>query len=95
MLLAQSESVSQRAVSAGLLSNMSSCETILPRNLEGGKHSSKLESQCVSYYRWLIAFMTSPMMVTDVSPSVDNKKMLSLILTVKGQDTITYLQYLK
>lgn len=32
------------------LSNVFSSETILPRNLEGGKHSSKEELQCVSYY---------------------------------------------
>ena len=60
------------------LSNMFSSETILPRNLEGEKHSSKAESQCVSYYSgincWLTALMMSSVMTTDVSPSVDLKK---------------------
>lgn len=46
-------SVSALSASESELSNMFSCETILPRNLEGEKHRSKKKWLCVSHYSWI------------------------------------------
>lgn len=77
---------STQSASESELSNMFSCETILPRNLEGEKHSSKQKWLCVSYYswinRWLAAVLTSLLLADDVLITVDEQKNTVTVLSL-------------
>lgn len=74
-------SVSALSASESELSNMFSRETILPRNLEGEKHSSKQKCLCVSYYSWIncrpAAVLSSWLGAGEVLLSLDGPKIIT------------------